>query len=87
LSECASAAKSFPRLASSVPNRQTHQASRKRGYDAHKKISGRKWHIAVDNAGRLLAMNLTPPDAAYETGAELVPDAPVKRWLCVKPAR
>lgn len=31
--------------------------ARERGYDAHKKISGRKRHIAVDTDGRLLAMN------------------------------
>jgi putative transposase len=31
----------------------------KRGYDAGKKIVGRKRHIAVDTDGRLLAVNLT----------------------------
>jgi len=55
-----------------------------RGYDAHKKISGRKRHIAVDTDGRLLAVNLTPADVADSTGAQLVLDALVKRWPCVK---
>jgi transposase len=32
-----------------------------RGYDASKKIVGRKRHIAVDTDGRLLMVNLTPP--------------------------
>jgi hypothetical protein len=31
-----------------------------RGYDAGKKIVGRKRHIAVDTDGRLLMINLTP---------------------------
>ncbi len=55
-----------------------------RGYDAHKKISGRKRHIAVDTDGRLLAVNLTPADVADSTGAQLVLDALVKRWPWVK---
>jgi hypothetical protein len=38
--------------------------ARERGYDAHKKIGGRKRHIAVDTDGRLLAVNLTPADIA-----------------------
>ena len=43
--------------------------ARQRGYDAHKKISGRKRHIAVDTDGRLLALNLTTADIADSTGA------------------
>jgi hypothetical protein len=58
--------------------------ARERGYDAHKKISGRKRHIAVDTDGRLLAVNLTPADVADSTGAQLVLDAIVKRWPWVK---
>jgi hypothetical protein len=34
-------------------------AARERGYDANKKIVGRKRHIAVDTNGRLLMVNLT----------------------------
>jgi hypothetical protein len=34
-------------------------AAKKRGYDAGKKIVGRKRHIAVDTDGRLLMVNLT----------------------------
>ena len=55
-----------------------------RGYDAHKKISGRKRHIAVDTDGRLLAVNLTPADIADSTGAQLVLDALVKRWPWIR---
>ena len=55
-----------------------------RGYDAHKKVSGRKRHIAVDTDGRLLAVNLTSADIADSTGAQLVLDALVKRWPWVK---
>jgi putative transposase len=49
--------------------------ARERGYDAHKKVSGRKRHIAVDTDGRLLAVNLTSADIADSTGAQLVLDA------------
>jgi transposase len=55
-----------------------------RGYDAHKKISGRKRHIAVDTDGRLLAVNLTPADIADSTGAQLVLDALADRWPWIK---
>jgi putative transposase len=55
-----------------------------RGYDAHKKISGRKRHTTVGTDGRMLAMNLTPDDVAGSTAAQLVLSALVKRWPCVK---
>jgi putative transposase len=58
--------------------------ARERGYDAHKKISGRKRHIAVDTDGRLLAVNLTPADIADFTGAQLVLDALIQRWPYIK---
>ena len=50
------------------------------GYDANKKIKGRKRHIAVDTDGRLLAINLTPANVAEATGAQMVLDALKKRW-------
>ena len=40
-----------------------------RGYDAGKKIVGRKRHIAVDTDGRLLMVNLTPADISDSAGA------------------
>jgi len=55
-------------------------SARTRGYDANKKFSGRKRHIAVDTGGRLLAMNLTPADIADSTGAQIVLDGLIKRW-------
>ena len=59
-------------------------AAQEAGYDANKKIRGRKRHIAVDTDGRLLAMNLTPANVADSTGAKLVLDALQKRWPWVK---
>lgn len=55
-----------------------------RGYDANKKINGRKRHVAVDSDGRLLMVNLTPADMADSTGAEWVLVALKKRWPWVK---
>ncbi len=59
-------------------------AAIQRGYDANKKIKGRKRHIAVDTEGRLLAVNLTPADVADSTGAGMVLDALKQRWPWVK---
>lgn len=54
------------------------------GYDATKKIVGRKRHIAVDTDGRLLTINLTPADISDSAGAQLILDAIRKRWPWVK---
>ena len=59
-------------------------AAHKPGYDAYKKVKGRKRHIAVDTDGRLLAVNLTPADVADSTGALMVLDALKQRWPWVK---
>jgi transposase len=59
-------------------------AAKERGYDAFKKIKGRKRHISVDTDGRLLAVNLTPADVADSTGALLVLDALKQKWPGVK---
>jgi len=56
----------------------------KRGYDAGKKIVGRKRHIAVDTDGRLLMVNLTPADISDSAGAQMILDAIRKRWPWVK---
>jgi transposase len=58
--------------------------SRTRGYDAAKKIVGRKRHIAVDTDGRLLMINLTPADISDSAGAQMILDAIRKRWPWVK---
>lgn len=55
-----------------------------RGYDAGKKIVGRKRHIAVDTDGRLLMVNLTPADISDSAGAQAVLDGIRKRWPWVK---
>lgn len=58
--------------------------ARQRGYDANKKVSGRKRHIAVDTDGRLLAVNLTTADIADSTGGQMILDALQQRWPWVK---
>ena len=55
-----------------------------RGYDAAKKVVGRKRHIAVDTDGRLLMVHLTPADVSDSTGAQAILDAIRKRWPWVK---
>ena len=55
-----------------------------RGYDAGKKIVGRKRHIAVDTDGRLLMVNLTTADIADSAGAQVILDGIRKRWPWVK---
>ncbi|WP_081762632.1 IS5 family transposase [Xanthobacter sp. 126] len=55
-----------------------------RGYDAGKKIVGRKRHIAVDTDGRLLMVHLTTADISDSAGAQMILDAIRKRWPWVK---
>ena len=55
-----------------------------RGYDAGKKIVGRKRHIAVDTDGRLLMVNLTTADISDSAGAQMILDAIRKRWPWIK---
>ena len=52
-----------------------------KGYDAAKKIVGRKRYIAVDTDGRLRMVNLTSADSA---GAQTILDAIRTRWPWVK---
>jgi transposase len=54
--------------------------ARERGYDADKKITGRKRHIAVDTDGRLLMVNLTTADISDSAGAQKILDAIRTRW-------
>ena len=51
-----------------------------RGYDAGKKIVGRKRHIAVDTDGRLLMVGLTTADISDSAGAQMILDGVRKRW-------
>ena len=55
-----------------------------RGYDAGKKIVGRKRHIAVDTDGRLLMVNLTTADISDSAGAQIILDSVRKRWPWLK---
>lgn len=55
-----------------------------RGYDAGKKIVGRKRHVVVDTDGRLLMVNLTPADISDSAGAQMILDAIRKRWPWLK---
>lgn len=49
-----------------------------RGYDAGKRVVGRKRHIAVDTDGRLLLVSLTPADISDSAGAQMILEA--TRW-------
>jgi hypothetical protein len=62
----------------------TAPAVRERGFDAVKKIVGRKRHIAVDTDGPLLLLNLTTAEISDSAGGQALLDAIGKRWLCVK---
>ncbi len=55
-----------------------------RGYDAAKKIVGRKRHIAVDTDGRLLMVNLTTADVSDSAGAQAIVAAVRQRWPWLK---
>lgn len=55
-----------------------------RGYDAGKKVVGRKRHIAVDTDGRLLMVNLTTADISDSAGAQVILEGIRKRWPWVK---
>jgi putative transposase len=55
-----------------------------RGFDAGKKIKGRKRHIAVDTDGRLLMVRLTPADLSDSAGGQMILDTIKKRWPWMK---
>ena len=50
-------------------------AAEKRGFDAGKRVVGRKRHIAVDTDGRLLMVNLTTADISDSAGAQAIVSA------------
>jgi transposase len=54
------------------------------GYDASKKIVGRKRHIAVDPDRRLLMVNLTTAGISDSAGAQIILDSVRKRWPWLK---
>jgi putative transposase len=54
------------------------------GYDAAKKLKGRKRHIAVDTDGRLLMVILTAADVQDAKGAEQIVKAARRRWPWLK---
>jgi putative transposase len=51
---------------------KTTEVGGQRGYDAGKKVTGRKRHIAVDILGLLLAVVVHPADMQDQDGAKLV---------------
>jgi putative transposase len=59
-------------------------AAKTRGYDAGKKIVGRKRHIVVDTDGRLLMVNLTTADISDSAGAQAILAAIRQRWPWIK---
>jgi len=56
----------------------------KRGFDAGKKMLGRKRHTAVDTDGRLLMVKLTTSDISDSAGAQHIVAAIRKRWPWLK---
>ena len=58
--------------------------AKSRGFDAGKKVLGRKRHIAVDTDGRLLMVNLTTADISDSAGAQTILAAIRKRWPWLK---
>ncbi|MCG7360567.1 IS5 family transposase [Roseomonas sp. ACRSG] len=54
------------------------------GFDAAKRLKGRKRHIVVDTDGRLLMINLTAADVQDASGAEQIVKAIRKRWPWLK---
>lgn len=59
-------------------------AAEKRGFDAAKKVVGRKRHIAVDTDGRLLMVNLTTADISDSAGAQQIVSGIRRRWPWLK---
>ena len=62
----------------------TAPEAKTRGYDAGKKIVGRKRHVAVDTDGRLLMVNLTTADISDSAGAQMILDSVRNRWPWLK---
>jgi putative transposase len=61
-------------------NVRTTEAGGERGYDAGKKVTGRKRHIAVDTLGLILAIVVHPPTCRTKT----VPDfCSIKRVMAL----
>src|SRR5215207_9819020 len=58
--------------------------ARERGYDAGKKVVGRKRHVAVDTEGRLLMVQLTTADISDSAGAQMILAAIRQRWPWLK---
>ena len=54
------------------PERENHGKKGIRGYDAGKKIKGRKRHIVVDTLGLILAVVVHPADVQDRDGAKMV---------------
>jgi putative transposase len=59
-------------------------AAEKLGFDAGKKVVGRKRHIAVNTDGRLLMVNLTTSDISDSAIAQTIVAAIRKRWPWLK---
>jgi putative transposase len=72
-----------PSPSAGVPDSQSVKAPRAPGgggYDAAKKVKGRKRHVAVDTDGRLLMVNLTTAEVQDAAGAEQIVAAIRQRW-------
>jgi putative transposase len=63
---------------------KTTEAGGERGYDGHKKVTGRKRHVVVDTLGLLIACAVHPADVQDYDGAELVLDKVKRRFPRLK---
>lgn len=59
-------------------------AAKDRGFDAGKKVNGRKRHIVVDTEGHLLMVHLTPADVSDSAGAQKILEGLRQRWPWMK---
>ena len=66
------------------PERKDHGKRGPRGYDAGKKVKGRKRHIVVDTQGLLLAVAVHPANVQDRDGAKLVLSRLVGRFPRLK---
>jgi len=71
----------FRAQASSIASRSRPRKGGPRGYDAGKKICGRKRHLLVDTLGLVLEVVVHPANVQDRDGAKLLLKGLSRRWL------